>query len=187
MKPSERRALREQKQKEREQQLVQDTRSENHEAPDTEEKKKKQSIWQTYPKLIAFIICVAVFLLVFGPWNIYHISQKISERINNEDDKTNIPMETVYKLSEMGHGITWMHFEKYNYTDMSYKTKDTEYIKHEYPVGDTGYVVWVGGTSEDEEPEYIYLIDMAGTGKQIDIRKEDAEKFVQKTMQQRED
>ena len=187
MKPSERRALREQKESEKAQEFTYYANAERREPSDDGEKKKKQSIWQTYPKLITFIICMVVFFLLFGPWNVYRISQMIADKINNVDDMTNIPMETVYRLSEMGHDITWLHFEKYNYTDMSYKTKDKEYIKREYPVGDTGYVIWVGGTSLDEDPEYIYLIDMVGTGKQIDLCKDDAEAFVRKTQEQRGD
>ena len=168
-------------------QSAETAQTEAYTRPETDEKKKKQSVWETYPKLITFIICMAIFLLAFGPFNVYQISKMISDKINNVDDMTNIPMETVYRLSEMGHDITWLHFEKYNYTDMSYKTKDKEYIKREYPIGDTGYVIWIGGTSLDDDPEYIYLIDMAGTGKQIDLCKDDAEAFVRKTQEQRGD
>ncbi len=149
--------------------------------------KKKQSLWQTYPKLITFIVCMLVFLIFFGPYNISRIADIIEEKRNKVDDKTDIPMQTVYLLSDMGVEVSWIHFKKYNYTDISYKIDGKEYIKREYPVGDTGYIIWVGGASTDTDPDYVYLIDFEGTGEVIDIRKKDAEKFVQETMQQREE
>lgn len=174
MKPSERRALREQKAKEQEK------------IPRPKQK-QKQSLWQTYPKLITFIVCILIFLILFGPYNISHIAEAIEERKNQVDDKTNIPMHTVYILSDMGIEVSWIHFQKYNYTDISYEIDGKKYIKREYPVGNTGYIIWVGGESTEKSPEYVYLIDFEGTGEVIDIRKRDAEAFVKKTMQQRED
>ncbi len=167
MKPSERRALREQKS-----------------GVQKQKPRHRQSLWQTYPKLITFIICMLVFLILF---NVRTISDAIEEKRNRVDDKTNISMKTVFLLSDMGIEVDWIHFQKYNYTDISYKIDGKNYIKREYPVGDTGYIIWVGGESTSKDPEYVYLIDFEGTGEVIDIRKKDAEAFVNKTMQQREE
>ncbi len=170
MKPSERRAIQNQKESVRK-----------------DKPKRKQSLWQTYPRLITFIICILVFLIFFGPFNVKWIADKIEERKNQVDDKTDISMKTVYLLSDMGIEVSWIHFQKYNYIDISYQIDGKKYIKREYPVGDTGYIIWVGGESMDKSPDYVYLIDFEGTGEVIDIRKKDAEAFVNKTMQQRED
>ncbi len=125
-----------------------------------------------------------VFLILFNARSIYEAIESKRDRVH---DKTDISMKTVYVLSDMGVEVDWIHFQKYNYTDISYKIDGKKYIKREYPVGDTGYVIWVGGTSMDESPEYVYLIDFEGTGEVIDIRKKDAEAFVNETMKQRED
>ena len=170
MKPSERRVLKEQKESAR-----------------VKQPRSRQSLWQTYPKLITFIVCILVFLMFFGPFNVKWLAEKIEERKNQVDDKTDIPMKTVYLLSDMGVEVSWIHFQKFNYTDISYKIDGKKYIKREYPVGDTGYIIWVGGESMDTSPDYVYLIDFEGTGEVIDIRKKDAEAFVKKTMQQREE
>lgn len=175
MKPSERRALREQKAQSSEQKAQAEDKTPT----------RRQSLWQTYPKLITFIICILVFLIFFGPYNIHRISEMIEEKINEVDDKTDISMYTVYLLADMGVEVSWVHFEKYNYTDISYKIDGKKYIKREYPVGNTGYIIWVGGESTDKSPDYVYLIDFEGTGEVIDIRKGEAEEFVQRTMQQR--
>ena len=167
MKPSERRALREQKSSARKQ-----------------KPRRRQSLWQTYPKLITFIVCMLVFLILF---NVRTISEAIEEKRSQVDDKTDISMKTVFLLSDMGIEVDWIHFKKYNFTDISYKIDGKKYIKREYPVGDTEYILWVGGASMDESPDYVYLIDLGGTGEVIDIRKKDAEAFVNKTMQQREE
>ncbi len=167
MKPSERRALK---------------RQEN--SAQKQKPARRQSLWQTYPKLITFIICMLVFLILF---NIRTISDAIEEKRNRVENKTDISMHTVYILSDMGIEVDWIHFQKYNYTDISYEIDGKKYIKREYPVGDTGYIIWVGGTSMDKSPDYVYLIDFEGTGEVIDIRKKDAEAFVNETMQQRED
>ena len=170
MKPSERRALKEQKT-----------------SIQRQNSRRIQSLWQTYPKLITFIICILVFLIFFGPFNVKWLYERIEQRKNQGEDKTDISMKTVYLLSDMGIEVSWIHFQKYNYTDISYKIDGKKYIKREYPVGDTGYIIWVGGESMDKSPDYVYLIDFEGTGEVIDIRKKDAEAFVNKTMQQREE
>ena len=167
MKPSERRALQKQK-----------------EGMRKSKPRRRQSLWQTYPKLITFIICMLVFLILFNARSIY---ETVEEKRNRVDDKTDISLNIVYLLSDMGVEVDWIHFQKYNYTDISYEIDGKKYIKREYPVGDTGYIIWVGGASMDKSPEYVYLIDFEGTGEVIDIRKKDAEAFVNKTMQQRED
>ena len=197
MKPSERRALREQKQQELQnptgvvtEQTEQTVQTGEMHKDDCSS--RKQGLWQTHPKLITFISCLLVFFIFFGPYNVWDVIEQIEQKrqMKNITD-TYIPMNTVYHLSEMGAGIDWIHFEKYYYTDMSYEINGEEHVKREYYVGDndksSGYIIWVGGTTLDESPEYVYLIDYEGTGDVIDIRRENAAKFVEQTIVQRED
>lgn len=171
MKPSERRALKKQKDGER------------RDGPNNKPK-RKQSLWQTYPKLITFIICMLVILVLF---NIRTVSEAIEKKRTQVEGKADISLKVVYILSDMCVEVDWIHFEKYSYTDISYEINGKKYIKREYPVGDTGYIIWVGGESLEKSPDYVYLIDFEGTGEVIDIRKKDAEAFVNETMKQRED
>lgn len=189
MKPSERRALREQNAigKDTEPQNVYQSTADHLQSKKTSEgSQRKEGFFQSHVRLITFLICIGVFLLVFGPWNIYRISKSIADNKKTVDGKRDMSMETVYALSERGEELSWLHFEEYNYTDMSYSTNDGEYIKREYHVKDTGYIVWVGGIKGQDRPDYIYLIDIGKTGNVMNMREGTAKEFVQKNQQAEE-
>lgn len=183
MKPSERRALRRRDEIGKNsgyESTYQDTQINSNFKKSSAVSERKEGFFQSHVRLITFLICMAVFLLVFGPWNIYHISKAISDMEKKVDNKRDMSMETVYALSELGEELSWMHFETYNYTDLSYDTDDGKYIKREYCVKDTGYIIWAGGIKGQSRPEYVYLIDIGNTGDVLDMRKENIKKYVKK-------
>lgn len=205
MKPSERRALiqqREQQRKEaekeaereaREQGMSAQTPKEEENAPadsdrpiKTDEnggerskgKARREGFFQSNVKLITFLITVSVLLLLIGPYNIYDMVKDISERADRVTDRQALTMDDVYKISEYGDNISWASFNSFNYIDQSFKTSEGEFVKREYAVKGTNYAVLVGGKGLKEWPAYVYLIDYE-SGELADIRREDARKFVE--------
>lgn len=138
---------------------------------------RKEGFFQANVRLITAIITIAVLLILIGPYNVFDIAEDISERRNTVTDREALTMQDVFNISEYGDNISWGHFNNFNYNDQSFRTAEGEFCKREYPVRGTNYVVLVGGKGFKSWPAFVYLIDY-DSGELIDIRRENAEKFV---------
>jgi hypothetical protein len=193
LKPSERRALEEEKRAqreaaEREAELEKTSRAKDeqpsfkHAEPfySNEEQKgdghHRESFFSSHVRLITFIICMALILTVLGPWGIDMLVQQRRADIFGEEveEKKNISADAVILLSDMGYDMTWDSLAAFNYTDFS--TNDS--VIREYEITDTILVLRVGGKTLEGYPEYVRLINYR-TGEFIkDVRKEDVRDFI---------
>ncbi|MBE6547315.1 MAG: hypothetical protein E7667_00355 [Ruminococcaceae bacterium] len=180
MKPSERRALREQKRQENENAEINRT---SHSQEGTAHAPRKEGFIQSHIRLITFIICMVILVWIVFPISIAEIVKKFSK----EEDLPKITLDYVCNVSEIGEEIQWLHFEDYSYNDMSYKTDGVKYIKREYPIKGTGLVLWVGGASDEGRPDYVYIVDMEYGTPHIDIRKDSVDEFLKKVEQAKEE
>lgn len=189
MKPSERRALREQKLR-----VAQESESdkpeganeveekdaaiENQDAPiqkSAEPYKRKEGFFGAHVRLITFIITAALVLTVLGPLGVdMLVAYRNNKTVSNMND---IDIETVYDIYDSRDVIQWKNLRNFNYTDYSYDAKGGKYLVREYPVSNSRLVLKVGGSELSAHPDYIQLIDYR-TGKYIDVLKEDPRDFV---------
>ena len=204
MKPSERRELKQRQQemreaaeREAEQERLreqQNTASEDgHSESEQSEPKnessgyvRKEGFFQSNVRLITAIITISVLLILIGPYNIFHIVRDLSERSNQVTDRDDLTLEHVFNIAEFGDNISWGNFQNFNYNDQSFKTDDGDFVKREYPVKGTEFMVLVGGKSLREWPSFVYLIDY-DSGELIDMRSENARKFVEELNEKKQE
>lgn len=72
-----------------------------------------ETFWTRNVKLITFLICVAVFLTVFGPMSVFRIAKYIEE---NRDEGEEMSVETVLELSNRHQALRLSDFKKYEKT-----------------------------------------------------------------------
>ena len=177
MKPSERRALKAQKEQtpEMEQSANQDvTVSEGNEET-SGGYVRKEGFFQSHVRLITFIITVIVVIGVLSPFGVDMLVSSLKDKA--ETDKKDISLEAVCYISDNPGEITWSSFDGFNYTD--YSRDDGKYFVREYPIKNSELVLKVGGLKMSGNPDYIYLISYT-TGEHINILKEDARAFIAK-------
>ena len=180
MKPSERRALKELQEREKELQeqvfTEPDETEETPEAPkDRDTRGRIKKFFDSHVRLITFIISVVVVFGVLSPFGIdMLISSMQDEKVT---DKKNISIGAVSTIYENAESITWRSFEDFNYTD--YSREDEKYFVREYPISDSKLVLKVGGSKLSGAPDYIYLISYE-TGEYVDLLKEDGREFITK-------
>ena len=143
-----------------------------------EEGLHREGFVQSHIRLITFIVCIGVFLALFGPWSYFKIRDAIESSNRMENDLTDISMMNVYGISEKGEGVTWSDFSNYNYEDQSYDHEGGRYIRRQYNIKDSVFFIWVGGSTSQGIPDYVYLIN-GDTGAMIEMREESAEDFVE--------
>ena len=183
MKPSERRALKElqEREKELQQYTVTEPQEENDipkgskKSGDRDTKGRIKSFFDSHVRLITFIVSVIVVLGVLSPFGVdMLISSMQDEKVT---DKYNISMAAVYTIYDNAGSITWRSFEPFNYTD--YSREDGKYFVREYPISDSKLVLKIGGSKLSGAPDYIYLISYE-TGEYVDLLKEDGKEFASK-------
>ncbi len=190
MKPSEKRALREEKLR-REQEAAENTALAEEKASPTENDgqgehapyKRKEGFFQSHVRLITFIITSVLILAVFSPIGIDTLVA--SRRDHTVDSKKDMTLEDVYRLYDKASNVKWSSLGEYNYADYSYDTKSGRYLVREYRIKDSRLVLKVGGPKSQSRPDYVRLTDYI-TVKFVDILKEDPREFVRKTEQETE-
>lgn len=186
MKPSERRALEAQKRAQkdaemREQELESGkTASSARKASNYTRYERKEGFFQSHVRLITFIICMVLILTVLGPWGIDKLVEKGRNKVVS--DQKDMTVETIYMIWENSGNITLNSFDKFNYTDFSYESKDGKFYVREYPVENSSLVIKVRGSDMDKAPEYVYLIDYQD-GVFINIMKEDPQEFLEEHLE----
>lgn len=193
MKPSERRALEQEKRAQREAatreaELEKASRVKNEassigrQEPSYSKDEQKgdgyhrEGFFSSHVRLITFIICMVLILTVLGPWGIDMLVQERRAEIFGEEveAKKSLTADAVILLSDMSYDMTWDSLAAFTYTDFS----DSDSFIREYEVADTGLVLRVGGATLKGSPEYVRLINYR-TGEFIeDIRKEGVRDFI---------
>ena len=185
MKPSERRALQEQKQAQREAELNEGSAFNRKESYGTTDNEKREGFFSRNVRIITFAICVVLILTVLGPWSVDRLVEKQRESIfgSSMTNKENITVSDIIYLAEQGDALTWSDFDKFNYTDFSYEYRDeatnkkkTEY-QREYSV-DGVLIVKVVGSSLSGRPACVQLIYYIGGDSINEMRGTDVREFL---------
>ena len=83
-----------------------------------------------------------------------------------------LTLEKVKELSKKGNDLSWSDFEKYESKDIG----SGNYILM-YGI-DKEYKLLIGGSSKEEEPDYIRLVKNDNEDEYVDIRTENVEGFI---------
>lgn len=185
MKPSEKRALKEQKLREAEESIQTRELIPEEVEPETVERqaqegkpyKRKEGFFQAHVRLITFIITATLVMTVLGPLGIdMLVASKNNKGVTNLKD---MDIETVYLIHDNASIIQWKNFEKFNYSDLSYDSKTGKYFVREYPIANSDLVLKVGGPSTKTHPDYAQLIDYR-SGEYVDVLVDDPRDFVKR-------
>lgn len=115
--------------------------------------------------LVLAVLCICGLLGCNG--------KRIADREFHEEGG-NLNMATLKSLVEMyGEALTWESFAPY----WCYDVGSGLYIL-DYPV-DADYHLLVGGTSPEEPPMYIRLVDREDPDRFIDVRTESIDDFIE--------
>ena len=189
MKPSERRAMQEQKRAQMETEWndkkVAEEHSDINDAShnrDGKPYKRREGFFQSHIRLITFIISSALVLFVLGPLGIDMLIA--SRNAQTVTDKKDITINEVCAIYNRGGRITWDYFDDYNYTD--YSSRKNGKRTREYPIKGSSLILRVQGEYRGDKIYYVHLIDYSGKGdgvdQYVDVLVEDPRDFFEATM-----
>lgn len=179
MKPSERRALKAQKEAEKlqnDQYAINEPIADNQQEQQQTKRRTPKSFFSDNARLIAFIVTSFLIITVFSPFAVDMFLERQKDK-GVVRDKKDITIEQVYAVADNIGSITWKSFESFNYTDRS--RDDGKYYTREYPIADTLFVLQVGGKTMSGLPEYIYLISLTDS-QYVNVAKDNVRQFVKK-------
>lgn len=200
MKPSERRALMEEKQRMRDEAIAAENASSNESLSNEDlsdcdvrvnhtikskkgknivdgdvESTRREGFFQSNVKLITFIITVSLLFMIIGPFSVIRIVEMVEESRHYKDGKS-ITVEEIKDIAANKDMITWSDFDGYGYEDQSTK----KITVREYYVADTGYFLVVRGDKNDDTyPDNVHFMysDENGTTF-IDLRTDSIADFL---------
>ena len=187
MKPSEKRALREQKLKAAEERASEvEVKAEaeveeqvpSREGGEDKPYRRKEGFFGAHIRLITFIITATLCLTVLGPLGIDMLVA--SKNNKGVTDLKDMEINTVYLIHDNASVIEWKNFKNFNYTDYSYENDSGKYTVREYPIANSRLVLKVGGPNSKNRPEFIQLIDYK-TGEYVNVLVDDPRDYVSKT------
>ncbi|MBE6583446.1 MAG: hypothetical protein E7649_00500 [Ruminococcaceae bacterium] len=183
MKPSERRALQQQKraQTENYSEVSVFEPGDNPKVEDHEpSKEKKEGFFKRHARLIAFLITSFVIITVFSPFAV-DMFLEAQKNKNKVTDKQDLVMNQVYAIADNYGDITWKTFENFNYEDRS--RDDGKYYTRVYPIEGTLFFLKVGGEKLSGAPEYIYLMSYYDAD-YANLAKDNVRLFVEKYLEE---
>ena len=130
---------------------------------------KTETFWTRHIKLITFLIVIAVFLALFGPYNVFDLAKSINEKREIEG---RITMEEVIALGDLRGTIYLKQLTKYSgeLSDLQQLSMYTMDIDDRY---------MLIATAEKPSGRVIYLhLNDRQTKQTIDIRAEDVRAFL---------
>ena len=140
---------------------------------------KKEGFFSKHVMLITGVIASLVIILGVAV-GVDYLKEFVKEnKYTVYDDGVNIDMESVNILHDNFYIVEWRHLDGFNYTDYSYTKTGGKYILREYPIEGTELVVRMGGPEKQKEPDFIYIRDYE-SGEYIDISVDDPYYFFNK-------
>ncbi len=135
---------------------------------------KTETFGSRHVKLITFLVCLGIFLAVFGPFSVFRIVRAVEESKQNAADagKKTMTMQTVRGLSLQGNDVTWKLLD-----DFAYENRSTKKFHLRVYTLEDGYEVWAGGEPDSKKPSYLYLVD-GENGNRLEIRNGDIDAFL---------
>ncbi len=136
---------------------------------------RKEGFFQSNVKLITFIITVSLLFVLIGPFSIIRIIEVVEENRHYKDGAT-MTIEDIGGIAAHKTMISWSDFDGYGYEDQS--TKKTKV--REYYVAERGYFLVVRGSDKDGNyPDSVHFMysDENGTTV-IDLRTDNLKEFL---------
>ena len=120
---------------------------------------KTETFFSRNVKLITFLICLGVFLAIFGPISVFHIIDYVEEQ--NRGDV--MPIADILALAEEHDTLRLSRFEGYE-KEIS-KGKTTTYY---FVSAANGYKVMAGAADEDSVVSY-FTVTRSDTNESLDV------------------
>lgn len=106
-------------------------------------------------KLITFLVCLAIFLVFFGPWSVMRIREWIEQKeLEDVISDTAITYDEVCALVEKGNRLTWADFDGCYYEALW----ETGMCIREYTVKGEEYSLMVSAASATAPLDSVLLI-----------------------------
>ena len=142
---------------------------------DNVESMRKESFFQNHVKLITFIVTVSILFMLIGPFSIIRIIEMVEENKHFSDGET-LTVEQIQVIARNRAMITWSDFDGYSYEDQSTKTTTVR----EYFVKEAGFYLVVRGPKSDPKyPDNVHFMYSDDNGTTfIDLRTEDIKGFL---------
>ena len=131
-------------------------------APDTAGKTEKFATRNV--RLITFLVCIGIFLAVFGPISVFQIKEYLENRSDSSPEMT---LEELEALTDGGKELLFSEFTKYK-GDLQDWDFEVCYIIRIAP----HYRVIVGARDKTSKVEYITVRNLE-TGEEADLLKQD--------------
>ena len=136
-----------------------DVRKKDDSAQEQDTAGKTENFFTRHVKLLTFLVCMVLFFVFFGPWNI----QRFVEWKKEQDALENrMPEAYIEHLIDIGSELQWSDFSHYQYKVIA---EGYAYIR-EY---------------HTDEDRYLLLVSAAGEGKKLDsvilMRNSDGEQW----------
>lgn len=118
----------------------------------------KESFFGNHVKLITFSICAVLILTVAGPFGIDRLVDRVRENTRGKemDSKTELTIDEMKLLADLGDNLAWDSLANFNYVDYSSTKNGVSTHIREYPVKGTDLVLRVGGTEVGEAHEFKF-------------------------------
>ncbi len=127
-------------------------------------------------KLITFLVCVAVFLIVLGPLSVWRISELVKERQEAKAEEAQMPLGALLAIADKGSAAGWKDFQKFDKSE-SVNKKDG-YVGWTLQVQNEPFYVIVGGYGTKTSPQTIRVYSLV-TGEYADLFRDDVRAFIE--------
>ena len=119
-----------------------------------------ETFWTRNVRLLNFLICVAVFLVAFGPYSVFQISSCIAEnRLEGEE----MTVMDVWDLAQIRENLRLKDFECYTRS----KSEGEDILYYTIVVEDT-YLVMVGAPSR-RSPLTYFTVSRMDNDRTVDV------------------
>ncbi len=132
---------------------------------------KTETFWTRNVRLITFLICIAVFLAVFGPVSVFHIHKYINEQ---SDARTEMTLNDLRRLSSAPMAVRTSDLDRFVGEVGSNTAEGVTYTVYQIDIGDRYFLM----ASFEEAFDRIYYMTLTDlrTQTELDLLK-DAKKL----------
>lgn len=112
---------------------------------------KTENFFTRHVKLLTFLVCLSLFFMFFGPWNISRLAKWKKEQ---DELKDRMPEKYIEHLIEIGPELEWADFSHYTYKVIA---EDYAYIR-EYHTAKDEYLLLVSAEAEGKKLDSVLLM-----------------------------
>ena len=128
---------------------------------------KTETFWTRNVRLITFLICITVFLAIFGPWSIHRIYQYVTEQA---DSRTEMTVSDLYALARSPQTVRPSDLDRFIGEVGSNELDGIRYSVYQIDIGDR-YFLMASFETRTARPYYMTLTDIR-TQESLDLLKD---------------